>query len=150
MKFDCLAVNINGTDLKVDSYRAKIALRVRVFCESQKQTRLIDFETLGFPGMLVACGAHLSYSGIANEEEFEEIVVVVGHCLLQTIVVVVKWEENDAYRSVRDPLHPGRWSPSLERYRAGRTNVDRITDFFLPLHPQRQSVRPSPLSPLSR
>jgi len=89
LEFDCFAVNVNGTDLKVDSYRAEVALRVGVLSEPQEKTRL-NSKALSFSSSLVVCGAYLSYTGITDEEEFEEIVVVVGHRLLQVIVVVVK------------------------------------------------------------
>ena len=40
MELDRLAVNIDGTNFKVDSYRAEIAFRVGVLGEPQEQTRL--------------------------------------------------------------------------------------------------------------
>ena len=89
MEFDCFTVDVNGTDLKVDSYRAEVALRVGVLGEPQEQTRL-DMKALSFSCSLVIHQAHLSYTRITDEEEFEEIVVVVGHRLWQVIVVVVK------------------------------------------------------------
>ena len=89
MELDCFAVNVNGTDLKVDSYCAEVALRVGVLGEPQEQTRL-DSRALSFSYSPVAGETYLSYTRITDEEEFEEIVVVVGHLLLQVIVVVVK------------------------------------------------------------
>jgi hypothetical protein len=53
LELDCLAVNVDGTNLKVDSYRAEITLRVGVFGEPQEQTRL-DLETLSLSGTHVA------------------------------------------------------------------------------------------------
>jgi len=55
LEFDCFAVNVNGTDLKVDSYRAEVALRVGVLGEPQEKTRL-DMKALS-----------LSYSYVAWE-----------------------------------------------------------------------------------
>lgn len=40
LELDRLAVDVDGTNLKIDAYRAKIALRVGVFGEPQEQTRL--------------------------------------------------------------------------------------------------------------
>ena len=47
LKFDCLAVDIDGTNLKVDSYRAEITFRVGIFGKPQEQTRL-DPKMLSF------------------------------------------------------------------------------------------------------
>ena len=89
MQFDCFVVDVNGTDLKVYSYRAEVALRVGVLGEPQEKTRL-DMKALNFSYSSVVYEAHLSYTRITDEEEFEEIVVVVGHLLWQVMVVVVK------------------------------------------------------------
>lgn len=47
LELDCLSVDVNGTDLKVDSYRAEVALRVGVLGEPQEQARL-GTKTLSF------------------------------------------------------------------------------------------------------
>jgi len=89
LEFDCFAVNVNGTDLKVGSYRADVALRVGVIGEPQLKTRL-EMKALSFSYSYVAWEPYLSYTRITDEDEFEQIVVVVGHRLWQVIVVVVK------------------------------------------------------------
>lgn len=40
LELDCLAVDVNGANLKVDSYRAEVAFRVGVLGEPQEQARL--------------------------------------------------------------------------------------------------------------
>ena len=89
LEFDCFAVNVDGTNLKVDSYRAEVALRVGVLGEPQEKARL-NMKAISFSHSPVGWEPYLSYTGITDEEEFEEIVVVVGHSLWQFIVVVVK------------------------------------------------------------
>jgi len=77
-KSDCFAVNVNGTDLKVDSYRADVVLRVGVIGEPQEKTRL-ERKALSFSYSYLVWEPYLSYTGITDEDDFEEIVVVVGH-----------------------------------------------------------------------
>jgi len=78
LEFDCFAVNVNGTDLIVDSYRADVALHVGVIGEPQEKARL-QMKVLSFSYSYVAWEPYLSYTRITDEDEFEEIVVVVGH-----------------------------------------------------------------------
>lgn len=89
MEFDCLAIDVNGTNLKVDSYRAEVTFRIRVLGEPQEQTRL-NLKTLSSTDTLVVWEAHLSYSRVANEEELKEVIVVVGHLLSRNLVVFVE------------------------------------------------------------
>lgn len=78
LELDCLAVDVDSTNLKVNTYRTEVAFRVGVFGKPQKQTRL-NPRTLSLSGAPVAWAAYLSYSRITDEEEFKEIIVVVGH-----------------------------------------------------------------------
>jgi len=89
LEFDYFAINVNGTDLKVDSYRADVALRVGVIGEPQEKTRL-EMKALSFSYSCVAWEPYLSYTRITDEDEFEELVVVVGHHFWKIIVVVMK------------------------------------------------------------
>lgn len=49
LKFDGLAVDVDGADLKVHTYRAQIALCVGILSEPQEQTRL-NLKTLSLLG----------------------------------------------------------------------------------------------------
>lgn len=40
MELNCLAVDVNSTNLKVDTYRTEVAFRVGVLGEPQEKTRL--------------------------------------------------------------------------------------------------------------
>ena len=92
LEFDCFAVYVDCTNLKVDTYCAKIAFRVGIFGESQEETRL-NSKTFSSSGASVVQDTYLSYSRITDEEEFEEVVVVVRHFRLGVLVVVVKQAE---------------------------------------------------------
>jgi hypothetical protein len=98
LEFDCFVVNVDGADLKVNTYRAEIALRVSILGEPQEETRL-NLKALSSSGVTVAWDAHLSYSRITNEEEFEEIIILVRHFGLEVLVVVVVVKEAEGARS---------------------------------------------------
>ena len=63
LELNRLSLELDGTNLEVDADGGDVGLGVRVVCESEEETRLAD-------------------TGVTDEEEFEEVVVLASvHCV---------------------------------------------------------------------
>lgn len=78
LQLDSLSLYFYRTDLEVHANGAQVAVCERIFCEPEEQARL-HVTGKRPPSRNQGLGAYLSDAGVADEEEFEQVVVSVGH-----------------------------------------------------------------------